>query len=66
MSRLLDALLRRPCVATREIDAAMKRSARALDDAADELTRAVREALDHTDRRRKNVGHLPERRKARA
>lgn len=66
MSRFLDALLRRPCMATREIDAAIKRSARALDDAADELTRTVREALDQTDRRRQNVGHIPERRRSRA
>lgn len=64
MKRFFQALLHRPCVAARELDAALKSRITEMDEATYDLTRAIRDALDITDRRHENRGRKPDRRRA--
>lgn len=66
MIKMFDVLMRRPCAIMKVAHEELASRLSALDDASDELQRSVRDALDKTDRRRANVGHMPERRKVRA
>lgn len=66
MIKVFDVLMRRPCAIMKVAQEELASRLSALDDASDELQRTVRDALDKTDRRRTDVGHAPDRRKARA